>query len=221
MHWYCDPLAYDEQALRWPTIPATALALTSKENPDAELMAAEVPLAAKLGEKRRIDFVCGRHSAHLAQSMLGLPRGPVLQRGREPVWGPGLCGSISHSQQWALAAVSTHWTSVGVDVELTARVTPKLHQSLFRPEEIAALSALPSQAPAVMFAAKEAGYKAIYPLVGKYIGFQEAGITLDWKNQEFRICYDGEHAANKALESGLGHWRIAGDHVITLFLIKD
>jgi 4'-phosphopantetheinyl transferase EntD len=221
VHWHCDPLAKDAQGLIWPTIQATALTLTSKENSDARLLAEETALAASMKGSRLRDFTCGRHSAHLAQTLLGLSECPVLQQGRAPVWAPGLCGSISHSQQLALAGVTTLWRSIGVDVELIDRVTPKLHNSLFLPEEISALALLPAWAPAVAFSAKEAGYKAIYPLVGEFIGFHQASIDLHWESQEFRIRYHGAHSGNNALESGIGHWRIAGDHVITLFLIQD
>ena len=221
VYWHCDPLVQDAQALTWPTIQATALALTSKENSDAALLAEETPLAARMKGNRLSDFTCGRHSAHLAQTLLGLPEYPVLQQGRAPVWGQGLCGSISHSHQWALAGVTTFWRSIGVDVELINRVTPKLHKSLFLPEEMSALDLLPAGATAVAFSAKEAGYKAIYPLVGEFIGFHQASIDLNWEKQEFRIRYHGAHSGNNALESGRGHWRIAGNHVITLFLIQD
>ena len=221
MHWYCDPQAQDAQKLAWPTMQATALALTSKENSDGELLDGEISLAAGMKGSRLRDFTCGRHSAHLAQTLLGLPKYPVLQQGRVPVWAQGLSGSISHSQQLALAGVTTLWRSIGVDVETVDRVTPKLHNSLFLPDEISTLASLPDSAPAVAFSSKEAGYKAIYPLVGEFIGFHQASIDLHWENQEFRIRYHGAHSGNNALESGIGHWRIAGNHVITLFLIQD
>ena len=221
MHWHCDPLVLDAQELTWPAIQATALALTSKANPHAALLPEEAPLAAAIGAKRLRDFTCGRHSAHLAQTLLGLPERPVLQQGREPLWCPELCGSISHSQLWALAGVSTLWRSIGVDVELVSRVIPRLLPSLFRPEEIESLFRLPAEAGAVAFSAKEAGYKAIYPLVGQFIGFQQASIDLDWEKQEFKIRYHGAHPGNNALESGSGYWRMVGDHVMTIFLIQD
>lgn len=221
MHWHCDPLVRDAQALSWPEIKATALALTSKMNSDAALLPEETRLVASMGSKRLSDFTCGRYSARLAQILLGLPERPVMQRGREPIWGTGLCGSISHSQQWALAGVTTLWRGIGVDVELADRVVPKLHKSLFLPAELDALARLPAVAAAVAFSAKEAGYKAIYPLVGEFIGFHQASIDLDWEKQEFQIRYHGAHPGNNALESGRGHWRIAGSHVMTLFLIQD
>jgi len=190
-------------------------------NSNAALLAEEAALTAAMRGIRLSDFTSGRYSAHLAQTLLGLPEQPVLQHGRLPIWGKGLSGSISHSRQWAVAGVTTHWRSMGVDVEQVDRVTAKLHRTLFLPAELEALARLPTAAEAVAFSAKEAGYKAIYPLVGEFIGFQEASIDLHWETQEFRIRYHGAHPGNKALESGAGHWRMAGNHVITLFLIQD
>jgi len=207
--------------LTWPRIEDTALALIAKENPEAKLLPQEAALTQGMGRKRLQDFVSGRHSAHLAQTLLGLPASPVLSEGRSPVWSGGLSGSISHSQEWALAGVSSCYRSIGVDVEVCARVTAKLYETVFRPEEIHALANLPADAAGVLFSAKEAGYKAIYPLAGAFVGFQEAAIDLDWKRQQFRIRYLGDNPKNKTLESGIGYWRLAQNHVITVFLIQE
>jgi 4'-phosphopantetheinyl transferase EntD len=221
VHWYCDPGIASAAVLTWPRIEDTALALIAKQNPEASLLAQEAALTPGMGDKRLQDFVSGRHSAHLAQTLLGLPASPVLRDGRSPVWSEGLSGSISHSKEWALAGVSSRYRSIGVDVEVCGRVTGKLHETVFRPEEIHALADLPPDAAGVLFSAKEAGYKAIHPLVGEFVGFHEAAIELDWPGQQFRIRYLGDNPKNKALESGVGFWRLAENHVITVFLIQE
>jgi 4'-phosphopantetheinyl transferase EntD len=73
----------------------------------------------------------------------------------------------------------------------------------------------------VAFAAKEAGYKAVFPIGGAYIGFQEASIDLNWQAQRFHIRYHGDHQPNRALESGVGYWRLTDSHVIVFFAIQD
>ena len=67
---------------------------------------------------------------------------------------------------------------MGVDIERSERITPKLHGKIFTERERADLEGLPSAAAAVTFSAKEAGYKAIFPLSNQYIGFQEAEILI-------------------------------------------
>ena len=70
-----------------------------------------------------------------------------------------------------------------------------------------------------MFSAKEAGYKAIYPLGQRFIGFHEARIELDLARQQFRIKYLGSHTANKLLDAGTGYWHRGQDHVLTIFTL--
>ena len=68
-----------------------------------------------------------------------------------------------------------------------------------------------------MFSAKEAGYKAIFPVGKEFVGFKEAEIVLDEAAQTFKIRYLGDHEPNKALNGGEGRWAIALDHVFTFF----
>ncbi len=219
MHWHCDMQSAEAVQPSWPLLPETAMVLQPKDSAKGQLLQEEIAVWETMGAKRQLDFTSGRCCAHIAQALLGLQPNPILRADRAPIWPKGQCGSISHSKHWALAAVSTHLRSVGVDVEHVERVTPRLHETLFRPEELEALNKLPATASAIAFSAKEAGYKAIFPIGARFIGFQEASIQLDWQRQEFHIRYHGAHGPNKALESGLGHWRLLDQHVITFFAI--
>ena len=71
----------------------------------------------------------------------------------------------------------------------------------------------------MMFSAKEAGYKAIYPIGQQFIGFKEAEIELDPASQQFRIKYLGRHKPNKLLEKGKGYWQLIDNQLMTLFTI--
>ena len=221
MHWFCETPSLQQIDPAWPALPDTAMALLPKRRTGSELLGAEQVLAQQMGDSRLTDFAAGRACAHLAQKHLGLSAQPILRDERAPVWPNGQCGSISHAKDWALAAVSTSLRSIGVDVEAQGRVTQKLYRALFRPEEVNAFSSCSDAAPSVAFAAKEAGYKAIYPIGGAYIGFQEASVELDWQSQCFRILYHGDHKANKALEAGVGYWRLIDSYVIVFFAIQD
>ena len=221
MHWHCDSHILRDEQPNWPMLADTALALVPNGTPDARLLIEERELAHNMGSQRLKDFTSGRHSAHIAQRLLGLNEQPVLCIDRSPQWPMGQCGSISHCRQWAFAGVSTGFRSIGVDVETIGRVTTKLYRTLFRPEEVTAMASKPELAAAIAFSAKEAGYKAIFPIGGTFIGFQEASIDLDWSQQQFHIRYHGAHGPNKALESGVGHWRLTHEHVLTFFSIQE
>ena len=221
MHWFSESPSLRQLDPTWPVLPGTALALVPKLETGTELVGAENALAEQMGSARKIDFASGRHCAHLAQQQLGLPPQPILSNEGVPVWPDGQCGSISHSKDWALAAVSTTLRSIGVDVEARGRVTEKLFRTLFRPKEVEFFTDLPTPAPSVAFAAKEAGFKAAFPVGEAYIGFQEASIDLNWQAQRFHIRYHGNHQPNAALESGVGFWRLTDTHVIVVFAIQD
>ena len=221
MHWLCDTTSLKQIDPAWPRLPNTAIALLSKGKTDLKLLGAEQVLAQQMNDNRLADFAAGRACAHLAQKHLGLSAQPILRDERAPVWPKGQCGSISHAKDWALAAVSTSLRGIGVDVETQGRVKQKLYRALFRPEEVSAFSSCPDAAPSVAFAAKEAGYKAIYPIGGAYVGFQEASVELDWQSRSFRIRYYGNHKACRALESGVGYWRLFDSYVIVFFAIQD
>ena len=144
MHWHCDSHILRDEQPNWPMLADTALALVPNGTPDARLLIEERELAHNMGSQRLKDFTSGRHSAHIAQRLLGLNEQPVLRIDRSPQWPMGQCGSISHCRQWAFAGVSTGFRSIGVDVETIGRVTTKLYRTLFRPEEVTAMASNPS-----------------------------------------------------------------------------
>jgi 4'-phosphopantetheinyl transferase EntD len=77
---------------------------------------------------------------------------------------------------------------------------------------------------ALYFSAKEAVYKAVNPLVGRFIGFQEVEIDLiNAPNAEqggFRLRYVGEHEPNRVVERGEGYYDFVDRYVVTVFLIR-
>ena len=65
----------------------------------ADLHPAEQACIAKAGLKRRLDFAAGRVCARRAMAQLGVDGLPLLvgEKG-QPVWPPGIVGSISHCE---------------------------------------------------------------------------------------------------------------------------
>ena len=191
---------------------------------DHPLLPEEAPAIAGAIPKRRRQFVSGRHFARLALRKLAdvAPPIPRDERGR-PIWPPGFIGSISHSEILAAAAVSKgSLRGIGIDVEDSnrlARSQPRLRRKLLTPAERLRTWADP-RAGAVMFSGKEAAYKAVNPLVGRYIGFREVEAHIDWKRSMFRIRYLGDHEPNRLLERGYGRFCFYDDQVVTMFFIE-
>ena len=219
MHWQFISPRLSGLELTDTHFPQTSIVLSDVEDYRDQLFPAEAAEVEPMAEVRQIEFATGRHCAHLAQANLGLDVMGIPRKDRVPVWPAHSVGSITHSSKVAAAMASTHFHSVGLDIEELGRVGENLHRLLFVEEEEAYIATSTFDAATVIFSAKEAGYKAIYPIAGKFIGFKEAQIHLDSSRQTFTIEYLGDHAAIRAVHSGQGYWQCHGDLVLTVFVI--
>ena len=187
-----------------------------------ELYPEELVAVASAVAKRQREFATGRYLARKAMEQLGIARGPVVRdEDRRPIWPADCLGSISHTNVFALAAVAREQAckGVGVDLEEGDRVVTQLHDKLFTAWERSAYPQGDPRWPGLLFSAKEAGYKAVNPVVGRFIGFQEVEVDVDWARNRFTIRYVGEHQPNKLIDSGSGYFGFFRDHVISLFVI--
>ncbi len=189
----------------------------------AELFDEELSSITQAIAKRREEFATGRWLARRTMRELDIPAG-VIHRGkqRQPLWPAGSHGSITHADDIAAVAIgdTDSCRSIGIDLERWSRVTPELHSKLLTANELAALADQPEAAAGLLFSAKEAGYKATFPLADRFIGFHEAEIDVDWAQGRFTIRYVGEHSINSVMEQGEGHFLISGDYALSLFIIS-
>lgn len=155
--------------------------------PDAildQLHGAEADHARTLGGYRQVQFVGGRLALREARRQLGAPLGPVLPDARgTPVLPEGWVGSVSHKRTLAIAmAARRHDGTLGIDLEDRAPARLRIADRILRPDELAALEALPERerwhALLLRFSVKESIYKALDPYVRRYVGFQEAEVDL-------------------------------------------
>lgn len=157
------------------------------------LLAAEGRCADDFGPKRLEEFRHGRHCARQALRLLGAPDQPVtIGSRREPVWPIGVVGGITHSAGAAGAAVAwnSRWAGVGLDLEPDHPVSPRILRRICRPEELARLPADQDEALRVarqIFSMKEAAYKALWPRLQSFLGFQEFEIEFDAQNAGFSL----------------------------------
>lgn len=128
---------------------------------------------------RRAEFAAGRTAARQALAALGLHAVAIpAGRDRAPVWPQGISGSISHGAGYAVAAVHGG-RPLGVDLEAEGAVEPDLWPVVCCVDELAALPDTDRrQAVARVFSAKEAVFKAQYPLTGAMIGFDAVEVRL-------------------------------------------
>lgn len=134
--------------------------------------------------KRQAEFLAGRYVAHQALKHLGLRFDQIpIGAARAPIWPAGVVASISHLNSRAICAASldSHTQFLGIDIEQQLDLTTALEikQSIISASEEAILNATGMQldvALTIAFSAKECLFKALYPYVGDYFGFEEAQI---------------------------------------------
>lgn len=130
---------------------------------------------------RRSEFSAGRSAARRALGMLGISPTPIPRADdRRPIWPRGIVGSISHAHGVAAAIVGRDEDAagVGLDIEAAWPLGSDLRGHVLTPAEMRACAAAPLVGGVprckAAFVAKEALYKAVYPITRRFFGFQEA-----------------------------------------------
>ncbi|NED99424.1 4'-phosphopantetheinyl transferase family protein [Phytoactinopolyspora halotolerans] len=153
----------------------------------------EVPLYAEeekavVGavDKRRREFATVRGCARRAMAELGLPPMAVPRGdGGAPVWPSSVVGSMTHCDGYRACAVA--WerdvVTLGIDAEPAQRLPADVVEAISRPEERTMLAELTEAWSAfcwdrLLFCAKEAVYKAWYPLARQWLDFHDASVEL-------------------------------------------
>lgn len=134
------------------------------------------------GEKRLREFAAGRHLARSALARLGVDAGALPPRPDRTVpWPKGTVGSITHTDRHCAVAVTTTSTlaSLGLDLEPAEPVSESVFKRITTMEERGGNFPFPEPLRGrILFSAKEALYKAQYPLTGEYIGFKAVALTF-------------------------------------------
>lgn len=169
-------------------LPAGVVPVEAFTDVDGEpVFPGEEDLVANAVEGRRREFVTARRCAREALGRLGHRPVPIRPGpGREPRWPAGVAGSITHCKGYRAAAVAplSAAASVGIDAEPHGALPDGVEESVTIPAERAMLAGLSRNHPAthwprLLFSAKESVYKAWYPLTGRWLGFEEAQLTID------------------------------------------
>lgn len=172
--------------------------------------------------KRQAEFFFGRWAAREALLQGGVVGAQVLiGPSREPIWPPGWVGSLSHCQGYAAAAVAPARSiqCIGIDIERVA-TAQTLEALLAVAVDATESDRLTRSAPGLSraqlatlaFSAKESFYKATFPLVGRFIGFEAARVI--------EVCEAEGVLRMELTESLAGPWR-AGCNVEVPFQMMD
>ncbi|WP_153348178.1 4'-phosphopantetheinyl transferase Npt [Nocardia aurantia] len=146
---------------------------------------AEEHLIAKAVEKRRRDFIGARHCARQALAQLGEPQVAIGKGERGmPMFPQGIVGSLTHCDGYRAAALAhrLRWRSIGIDAEPHDTLPDGVLDSVSLPAERdwlrGAIADTGLHLDRLLFCAKEATYKAWFPLTLRWLGFEDAHITF-------------------------------------------
>ena len=173
---------------------------------------------ANAGRKRKAEHLAGRIAAAHA-----LPDHtvPGIGPSGEPLWPEGVSGSITHSGTQAMAVVTCdHPAIIGIDCEtiLSENEAQEIKDGVIDAQEELVLSCSGFPFPLALtlaFSAKESLFKALFPKVQSWMGFDSTRVTqLDDKTLTLALTLQRAGYA-KATAFTL-HWRQHGEKAITL-----
>ncbi len=217
-------------------LPQTVVAVEAygEEGGDAPLYPGEAELVQRAVLKRRREFTAVRTCARRAMEKLGVPPQAVLtgERGA-PVWPDGLTGSMTHCVGYCAAALvrAGDLASVGIDAEVHGPLPEGVLSSVALPGEAERVAGLTRDRPDVhwdrlLFSAKEAVYKAWFPLTRKWLDFSEADIELFADagvvgGGGFRatLLVPGPEVGGRRLGGFTGRWGAGGGFVATAIAV--
>jgi 4'-phosphopantetheinyl transferase EntD len=198
--------------------------------PELAPLPEEEPLIARSVAKRRNEFITVRYCARQALGELGLPPVPILKGDKgEPCWPDGVVGSLTHCEGFRGAVVGKRdeVRSLGIDAEPHDVLPNGVLGAISLPGERAELSVLSPGLhwDRILFCAKEATYKAWFPLTHRWLGFEDAHITFtvdgsgDTGTFESRILIDPAAESGAPLRALSGRWTVRGGLALTAIVL--
>jgi len=177
--------------------------------------------------KRKLEFLLGRYCASKALSYLKVTAGMLPRnKDRTAEWPKGYIGSISHTEQQAIACAAslTNYTGVGIDIEkvITADFYPALKNYVIMPSELAVINKLTIAdkltLATLLFSAKESLYKLLYKQTQCMLDFSSA-VLLELTEKNFSLMLM-QTVNDKYKEGDIihGYYALQDDTVITLMV---
>ena len=211
--------------------PGAVVAESFGDEPDGHLFPEEAAAVAGAAEKRRREFAAVRACARTALAGLGLPPVAVPPDAgaasawarRAPLWPAGVTGSMTHCDGYRAAVVARRevLASVGVDAEPHGPLPDGVRDRVTLREERAMLEALAAERGEVawdrlLFSAKESVFKAWFPLMERWLGFEECRVELDVDGGVRGVLLvPGPEVAGVRIEVLHGRWTARPTHVAT------
>jgi 4'-phosphopantetheinyl transferase EntD len=209
--------------------PEVAAAESFVDLLDIELFPGEEAALGRAVDKRRREFTTARACARTALASLGWPAVPIVPGLRgAPQWPPGIVGSMTHCAGYraSIVAHATDMLTLGLDAEPDDKLPDGVLEAVAIADEIAGLRTLAAEAPGpcwdrLLFSAKESVYKAWFPLTQRWLGFEEAAVTINPANGTFtaRLLVPGPTLDGRQLNAFTGRWLVRNGFVVTTIAV--
>lgn len=164
------------------------------ENIKGEISKAEYSSINNSVDKRKNEYIAGRILTKKALNQLHFDHYDLLPgKDRQPLWPPGITGSISHNNSYVCTAVSLlkYYEGIGIDVEEDEHIDASQHNIIFTKNELVWIESLNNvnqeNIYKIIFSAKESLYKCIFPIVKKYIDFKQVEMQVDLSNKNIKL----------------------------------
>jgi 4'-phosphopantetheinyl transferase EntD len=207
-----------ERSLFDQILPEGIVVVATRRDVEAPLFHEEEPAIRFAVEGRRREFTTGRACAREALARLGLPRRAIpSEASRAPRWPPGVVGSITHCSGYRAAAVgrARDFDGIGIDAEANLPLPDGVLEAIALPGEREQVRRLLREARGpcwdrLLFSAKEAVFKAWFPMTGTKLDFDDAEVRFEAGSRRFSVRWRPLHRASEINPSGLaGHWALA------------
>lgn len=176
--------------------------------------------------ERKNEYLCGRV---LAQAVLnhhfGLDQPITSMRKHLPIWPTHILGSISHSQNKLVVALSNNAIYLGIDIEhwVSSEFAQESAHLILTPSELDLWKSKAAEFfdfaryVSLVFSVKESLYKAVYPTAKQYIDFLEASIVdINFENQTLTLAFTSQiQKRYQLLEQYQAGWVVEQDHIMT------
>ena len=167
--------------------PGSACAEMFSDAPDSAMFPVEAAAVAGAVAERRREFATVRHCAREALRRIGASPAPILpDADRVPRWPAGVVSSMTHCPGYRAAAVARagELRGLGIDAEPHAAIPDAARELVLRDEERARMLPLADAYPdlhwdRILFCAKEAVYKAWFPLTRRWLDFADVSATVN------------------------------------------
>lgn len=207
-----------------PLFPPQVITITAPPFAGKEpLFPEEERLVQNAVLKRQQEFSTGRQCVREALLKLNIENFPLLAgEHREPLWPPGITGSITHCTGFCGVAVARQGLiiSLGLDAEPAEPLTTDELNLVCTPGEIqqwtTVTGPLKPILPKLIFSAKESAYKCYFPVTRIYMDFQDVEVHIHSESNSFTVSLGVNRPAGfSEVRTLKGHYALGNSFIYT------